>query len=233
MTLDLIGEQEELVEAMVALGKPVIVYLMNGRPLSINYIATHVPAIIEGWYMGQETGTAAVDILFGDVNPSAKLTITFPKSVGQLPMYYNHKPSAQFANYVSQDILPLYPFGYGLSYTNFSYSNIQLSSDKMKANGRVTVTVDITNTGNRRGDEIAQLYIHQKVASVTRPVMELKGFERFSLEAGESKKVSFIIDKSKLAFWDYKMNYTVESGQFEIMVGKSSVEYLKKVLTVE
>ncbi len=233
MTLDLIGEQEELVEAMVALGKPVIVYLMNGRPLSINYIATHVPAIIEGWYMGQETGTAAVDILFGDVNPSAKLTITFPKSVGQLPMYYNHKPSAQFTNYVSQDILPLYPFGYGLSYTNFSYSNIQLSSDKMKANGRVTVTVDITNTGNRRGDEIAQLYIHQKVASVTRPVMELKGFERFSLEAGETKKVSFIIDKSKLAFWDYKMNYTVESGQFEIMVGKSSVEYLKKVLTVE
>ncbi|MFP5040881.1 glycoside hydrolase family 3 N-terminal domain-containing protein [Parasediminibacterium sp. JCM 36343] len=233
MTLDLIGEQEELVEAMLATGKPVVVYLMNGRPLSINYIAKHVPAILEGWYMGQETGSAAADILFGDVNPSGKLTITIPKSAGQLPMYYNHKPSAQFANYVSQDVQPLYQFGYGLSYTNFAYSNMQLSADKMKADGSITVSIDVTNTGKLKGDEIAELYIHQKVASVTRPVMELKGFERFSLEAGQTKKISFVIDKSKLAFWDYNMKYTVEPGEFEIMVGKSSADYFKTVLTVE
>ena len=233
MTLDLLGEQEELVKAMKATGKPVIVYLMNGRPLSVNYIAQNIPAVIEGWYMGQETGTAVADILFGDVNPSGKLTITIPKSVGQLPLYYNHKPSAQFNNYVSQDIQPLYKFGFGLSYTNFTYDNIQFSSDKIDKDGTVDVTVDVTNSGKVKGDEIVQLYIHQKVASVTRPVMELKGFERISLNPGETKLVHFTIDKSKLSFWDYDMHYTVESGDFEIMIGKSSGDYIKKVLTVE
>jgi beta-glucosidase len=233
MTLDLIGEQEELVKAIVATGKPVIIYLMNGRPLSINYIAKNVPAIIEGWYMGQETGTAVADILFGDVNPSGKLTITVPKSVGQLPMYYNHKPSAQFNNYVSEDALPLYPFGFGLSYTNFTYSNLKFSTDKIKAGESVVVSVDITNSGKVKGDEIAQLYIHKKVASVTRPVLELKGFERISLEAGQTKTVQFTVDKSKLAFWDYNMKFTVEPGEYEIFVGKSSVDLNKKVLTVQ
>jgi len=233
MTLDLLGEQEDLVKAIVATGKPVIVYLMNGRPLSINYIAKHVPAIIEGWYMGQETGTAAADILFGDINPSGKLTITFPKSVGQLPMYYNHKPSAQFNNYVSEDALPLFPFGFGLSYTQFMYANLKISSDRIKANDSVVVSVDITNSGKVKGDEIAQLYIHKKVASVTRPVLALKGFERITLEAGQTKTVQFTVDKSKLAFWDYNMNFIIESGEYEIQVGKSSVDLLNKVMTVE
>ena len=233
VTLDLLGEQEELVKAIVATGKPVIVYLMNGRPLSINYIAKNVPAVIEGWYMGQETGTAVADILFGDVNPSGKLTITVPKSVGQLPMYYNHKPSAQFNDYVSEDALPLYPFGFGLSYTNFTYSNLKFSADKIKAGESVVVSVDITNSGKVKGDEIAQLYIHKTVASVTRPVLELKGFERITLEAGQTKTVQFTVDKSKLAFWDYNMKFTVEPGEYEIFVGKSSVDLNKKILTVE
>jgi len=231
-TLDLFGDQEALVKAMVALGKPIIVYLMNGRPLSINYIAKNVPAIIEGWYMGQETGTAAADILFGDVNPSGKLTITIPKSVGQLPLYYNHKPSAQFHDYVSQDVLPLYPFGFGLSYTTFTYSNLRLSSDKISTEQSVEVSVDIINNGNVSGDEIVQLYISDKVASVTRPVLELKGFDRINLKVGETKTVKFIIDKSKLAFWDYNMKYTVEPGEFDIIVGKSSTDFIKKTLTV-
>ncbi len=233
MTLDLLGEQQELVDAMLATGKPVVVYLMNGRPLTINDIAEKAPAIIEGWYMGQETGTAVADILFGDVNPSGKLTITFPKSVGQLPMFYNHKPSAQFHNYISQDVLPLYPFGYGLSYTTFSYSNMKLSADLMQAGEEVTVSVDVTNSGKMKGDEIVQLYIRDKVSSVTRPVKELKGFERISLEAGETKAVEFTIDASKLAFWDYNMEYTVEAGEFEIMIGQSSADLISKILSVE
>ena len=233
ITLDLLGEQEELVKAIVATGKPVIVYLMNGRPLSINYIAKNVSAIIEGWYMGQQTGTAVADILFGDVNPSGKLTITVPKSVGQLPMYYNHKPSSQFNNYVSEDVLPLYPFGFGLSYSTFTYSNLKFSADKINAGESVVVSVDITNSGKVKGDEIAQLYIHKKVASVTRPVLELKGFERITLEAGQTKTVQFTVDKSKLAFWDYNMKFTVEPGEYEILVGKSSVDLTKKILTVE
>lgn len=232
-TLDLFGEQEELVKAILATGKPVIVYLMNGRPLSINFIAKNVPAIIEGWYMGQETGTAAADIIFGDVNPSGKLTITIPKSVGQLPMFYNHKPSAQFHDYVSQDVLPLYPFGYGLSYTSFTYSNLNFSADKIKVGQQVELTVDVTNAGKIKGDEIVQLYITDKVASVTRPVMELKGFDRITLEAGQTKTVKFIIDKSKLSCWDYDMKYLVEPGEFDIKVGKSSTEFITKTLIVE
>lgn len=232
-TLDLFGQQDELVKAIVALKKPVLVYLMNGRPLSVNYIVQNVPAIIEGWYMGQETGIAAADIIFGDVNPSGKLTITFPKSVGQLPMYYNHKPSAQYHNYISQDIEPLFPFGFGLSYTNFTYSNLKLSGNTMKIDGSVVVSIDVTNSGKIKGDEIVQLYIHDKVSSVTRPVKELKGFERITLEAGQAQTVKFTIDKSKLAFWDINMNYTIEPGDFEIMVGKSSKDLLITNLTVE
>ncbi len=222
LTLDLFGEQEELVKAIMALGKPIVVYLMNGRPLSINYLAENVPAIIEGWYMGQATGTAAADIIFGDVNPSGKLTITFPKSAGQLPMYYNHKPGAQYHDYISGDVKPLFPFGYGLSYTAFTYSKPTLSKNTIKTDARVKVTVDITNSGRMKGDEIVQLYIRDKVSSVTRPVKELKDFKRISLEPGQTKTVEFVIDKSKLSFWDIHMNYTVEPGEFDIMVGNSS-----------
>jgi beta-glucosidase len=233
MTLDLVGEQQELVEAMVATGKPVVVYLMNGRPLSVNYIKDKVPAIIEGWYMGQETGTAAADILFGDVNPSGKLTITIPKSVGQLPMYYNYKPSARYIDYVSQDVQPLYPFGFGLSYTTFDYKNLRFSSDKIKNGEGVEVLVDITNSGKVKGDEVVQLYIRDKVSSVTRPIKELKDFSRISLNAGETKTVKFTIDPSKLAFWDINMKHVVEPGEFEVMFGKSSVDFISKTLLVE
>jgi beta-glucosidase len=233
MTLDLVGEQQELVEAMVATGKPVVVYLTNGRPLSVNYIKEKVPAVIEGWYMGQETGTAAADILFGDVNPSGKLTITIPKSVGQLPMFYNHKPSARFIDYVSQDVQPLYPFGHGLSYTTFAYDQLKLSSEKIKNGASLEVSVVVTNTGRMKGDEIVQLYLRDKISSVTRPVKELKDFRRITLEPGESKTVQFTLDPSKLAFWDINMNFVVEPGEFEVMVGRSSADFLSKTLLVD
>ena len=233
MTLDLFGEQNELADAILALGKPVVLYLMNGRPLSINKLAKKVPAIIEGWYMGQATGTAAADIIFGDVNPSGKLTITVPKSAGQLPMYYNHKPSAQFHDYLSQDIQPLFYFGYGLSYTSFSYGKPKLKKNRIKTKGSTRLTVEVTNTGDMTGDEIVQLYIRDKVSSVTRPVKELKGFKRLSLRPGEKKKVSLDITPGSLAFHDIKMRYIVEPGEFEIMVGSSSRdEDLQKVTLI-
>jgi beta-glucosidase len=222
MTLNLYGEQNELAEQMVKLGKPVIVYLMNGRPLSINMLAEKADAIIEGWYMGQETGKAAADIIFGDVNPSGKLTITFPKSVGQLPMYYNHKPSAQFLDYISQDINPLYHFGFGLSYTEFRYEAPVLAKSPIGMNESTSVTVAVTNTGKRAGEEIVQLYIRDNVSSVTRPVKELKGFKRISLNPGETKTVTFGIDPEKLAFHNIEMNFVVEPGVFEVMTGSSS-----------
>jgi beta-glucosidase len=224
MTLDLFGEQNELADQIIKLGKPVIVYLMNGRPLSINMLAEKADAIIEGWYMGQETGKAAADIIFGNVNPSGKLTITFPKSVGQLPMYYNHKPSAQFADYISQDINPLYHFGFGLSYAEFRYGSPRLTKSSIGKNESTTVEVEVTNTGKAAGEEIVQMYIRDKVSSVTRPVKELRGFKRISLNAGETKMVTFGIDPDKLAFHNIEMKYVVEPGIFEIMTGSSSVD---------
>ncbi len=234
MTLDLFGEQNELADAMLGLGKPVVVYLMNGRPLSINKLAKEAPAIIEGWYMGQETGTAAADIIFGDVNPSGKLTITVPKSAGQLPMYYNHKPSAQFHDYLSMDIQPLFYFGFGLSYTKFAYSNLKLEKNTIKQNESVNVTVEVANTGKMAGDEIVQLYIRDKVSSVTRPVKELKAFRRISLKPVEKQKVTLTITPEQLAYHNINMEFAVEPGEFEIMVGGSSrdEDLIKVTLTV-
>lgn len=234
MTLDLVSQQDELVKAIVETGKPVVVYLMNGRPLSINYIEKNVPAILEGWYMGQETGTAAADIIFGDVNPSGKLTITFPKSAGQLPMYYNYKPSAQANEYLSMDNKPLYHFGYGLSYTKFSYSNLRLEKNRIKLNGSVKVKIDVTNAGKIEGEEIVELYIRDKVSSVTRPVKELKGFKRISLKPKETKTVTLEIKPEHLAFHGVDMKFKVEPGDFDIMVGGSSrdEDLLKTTLTV-
>ncbi|MBN1791589.1 MAG: glycoside hydrolase family 3 C-terminal domain-containing protein [Bacteroidales bacterium] len=222
LTLDLFGEQNELAEALLALGKPIVVYLMNGRPLSVNRLSEKAGAILEGWYMGQETGTAAADIIFGDVNPSGKLTITFPKSSGQLPMYYNHKPSAQFHDYLSQDINPLFYFGYGLSYSHFKYGNPVLTKKSIKPDESVWVEVNITNTGKMAGDEIVQLYIRDRVSSVTRPVKELKGFQRVSLKPGEMKTVRLEITPEKLAFHNIDMKFVVEPGEFEIRIGSSS-----------
>ncbi|MRR18950.1 beta-glucosidase [bacterium] len=235
MTLDLFGEQNELAEAITSLGKPVVLYLTNGRPLAINRLAEKVPAIIEGWYMGQETGTAAADIIFGEVNPSGKLTITFPKSAGQLPLYYNHKPSAQYMDYISQDVNPLFCFGYGLSYTRFSYGKPVLRKNSINKGESARVTVEVTNTGKIAGDEIVQLYIRDVISTVTRPVKELRGFARISLKPGETRKVSFEVTPDKLAFHNLDMKFVVEPGDFEIMTGSSSrdEDLQKTVLTVK
>jgi len=220
-SLELIGRQEELVKAMLALGKPVIVFLFNGRPLSINYLAQHVPVIYECWYLGQETGHAVADVLFGDVNPGGKLPITVPRSVGHLPVFYNYKPSAR-RGYLFDDVSPLYAFGYGLSYTAFALGEPRLSKKKIRKDASAKVTVDVTNTGVRAGTETVQLYIRDVVSSVTRPVKELKGFRKVRLAPGETTTVTFDITPDLLRFWDVDMKYLVEPGDFTIMVGTSS-----------
>jgi beta-glucosidase len=220
-SLDLIGRQEELVKAMVALGKPVIVFLFNGRPLSINYVAENVPVIYECWYLGQETGHAVADVLFGEFNPGGKLPISVPRSAGHLPVFYNYKPSAR-RGYLFDDVSPLYAFGYGLSYTSFSIENPRLTKEKIKVDGSTKVLVDVTNTGQRAGAEVVQLYIRDLVSSVTRPVKELKGFRKIWLEPGQSATVKLDITPAELSFFDVNMKYVVEPGDFEIMVGNSS-----------
>lgn len=232
-TLDLVGRQNELVDAMVATGKPVIVLLFNGRPISITDLAGKVPVIFECWYLGQECGRAVADVLFGDVNPGGKLPISIPRSVGHLPVYYNHKPSAR-RGYLWDDVSPLFPFGFGLSYTTFKLENVRLAKKKIARDGSTCVRVDVTNTGQRAGAEVVQMYIRDRVSSVTRPVKELKGFQKVWLEPGEKKTVALEITPDSLAFYDIDMKYGVEPGEFEIMVGNSSrdVDLQKVVLTV-
>ncbi len=220
-SLELLGAQNDLVKAVVETGTPTVVFLINGRPLSINYIKEHVPAILEGWYLGQEGGTAAANVLFGDVNPGGKLPITFPHSVGDLPDFYNHKPSAN-RSYAFSTRQPLFPFGYGLSYTTFSFENLRVEPKQISAGGTAKVSVDVTNTGSREGDEVPQMYIHQKIASVTRPVMQLKGFQRVTLKPGEKKTVEFTITPETLSMLNVDMHKVVEPGIFEVMVGASS-----------
>ena len=220
-SLDLIGRQEELVKAMVALGKPVIVFLFNGRPLSINYLNENVPVIYECWYLGQETGHAIADVLFGDYNPGGKLPISVPRSAGHLPVFYNYKPSAR-RGYLFDDVSPLYAFGYGLSYTTFALENARLAKSRITKKGSTQVLVDVVNTGKRAGSEVVQLYIRDLVSSVTRPVKELKGFRRVWLQPGERATVALDITPGSLAFFDVNMKYVVEPGDFEIMVGTSS-----------
>ncbi|HLI03137.1 MAG TPA: glycoside hydrolase family 3 C-terminal domain-containing protein, partial [Terracidiphilus sp.] len=220
-SLDLIGRQEELVKAMLATGKPVIVFLFNGRPLSINYLAQNVPVIYECWYLGQETGRAVADVLFGDYNPGGKLPITIPRSAGHLPAFYNYKPSAR-RGYLFDDVSPLYAFGYGLSYTSFSITNPRLTKKKIPRDGSARVLVEVTNTGSREGTEVVQLYIRDVVSSATRPVKELKGFRRVTLQPGETTTVAFEITPDLLKFYDVNMQYVVEPGDFELMVGNSS-----------
>ncbi|TDX01311.1 glycoside hydrolase family 3 N-terminal domain-containing protein [Dinghuibacter silviterrae] len=232
-TLGLPSDQDSLVRALEATGKPVVLYLAHGRPRSIGAIAAGAGAVLDGWFTGEEAGDAAAAILFGDVNPSGKLTISIPRSVGQLPVYYNHKPSAQFMPYVTESNKPLYPFGYGLSYTTFRYSAPRLSSAAMSRNGSVQVSVDVTNAGAVPGDEVVQLYIHQKVSSVTRPVRELKDFSRIHLEPGQTQTVTFTVDATKLAYWNKDMHYAVDAGAFQIMVGASSVDWKEVDLRVD
>ncbi|HEX7359868.1 MAG TPA: glycoside hydrolase family 3 N-terminal domain-containing protein [Bryobacteraceae bacterium] len=222
-SLDLLGAQNKLVKSVLATGKPTVVFLINGRPLSINYVAEHVPAILEGWYIGQEGGTAAANVLFGDVNPGGKLPITFPRAVGEVPDYYNHKPSLH-RPYLFQKPGPLFPFGWGLSYTTFKFSNLKLSKPQIGLEGEASVSVDVTNTGSREGDEVAQMYIRDRVSSITRPVKELKGFERVTLKPGETKTVHFKLTPAELGFYNINMDWVVESGMFDIMVGPNSAE---------
>lgn len=230
-SLELVGRQNDLVKAILATKKPTVVFLTNSGPLAINYVAENVPAILEGFYLGQETGTAAADVLFGDYNPSGKLTVSFPRTVGQLPIYYNYKPTAR-RGYLFSTTTPLYPFGFGLSYTTFKYSNLQLSKAKIKADEETTVTVDVTNTGKVRGDEIAQMYIRDEVSSVTRPIKELKDFARVSLEPNETKKVTFKITPEKLSLYNRGLKRVVEAGTFEVMVGGNSVELINSKFEV-
>jgi beta-xylosidase len=232
-SLDLIGRQNELVEAMLATGKPVIVFLFNGRPLAINYVAQNVPVIFECWYLGQECGHAVADVLFGDFNPGGKLPITIPRSAGHLPAFYNYKPSAR-RGYLFDDVSPLFAFGFGLSYTSFEFKNLRLKKKKIRAKDATQVLVDVTNSGKRAGTETVQLYIRDLVSSVTRPIKELKGFRKISLQPGETKTVALDITPESLAFYDLHMNYIVEPGDFEIMVGNSSRDgdLQKVILTV-
>ncbi|HEY3404166.1 MAG TPA: glycoside hydrolase family 3 N-terminal domain-containing protein [Ohtaekwangia sp.] len=219
--LDLIGRQNELIDAMVATGKPVIAFVFNGSPLSFNNLVNKVPVIFECWYLGQESGGAVADVLFGNYNPGGKLPITIPRSVGHVPAYYSYKPAAR-RGYLFDDVSPLYAFGYGLSYTTFEVGTPQLSASSIKTDGSVKVTVEVKNTGSVKGDEVVQLYIRDKVSSVTRPVKELKDFKRVTIEPGQTKQVEFDITPEKLSFYDIDMNFTVEPGEFDVMVGNSS-----------
>jgi beta-glucosidase len=230
--LDLFGMQNELAKAIVETGKPVVVLLINGRPITINYVQENADAILECWYLGQETGHAVTDVIFGKVNPSGKLPITFPHNVGQLPCFYDKKPT-NHRFYLISDPSPLYPFGFGLSYTTFEYKNLRITPKEIPADGTAEVEIDITNSGKVKGDEIVQLYIHDLVSLPTRPVKELKDFTRITLNPGETKTVKFIITPDKLEAFNLEMKRVVQPGAFEIMVGENSMELLTDKLWVK
>jgi beta-glucosidase len=229
--LGLVGMQNELAKAILKTGKPTVVLLINGRPIAINELQEKAAAIVECWYLGQETGRAVADVIFGKVNPSGKLTVTFPRSVGQLPCYYGRKPS-RFRDYVLADSSPLYPFGFGLSYTTFDYNNLTVMPKEISPDGRAEVRVEITNTGTRTGDEIVQLYIRDVVSLPTRPVKELKDFARITLRPGEIRTVTFTLTPEKLEAFGMDMKRTVQPGDFEIMVGRNSEDVLKERVKV-
>ena len=226
-----------MIEAIYKTGKPIIVVLINGRPLSINYIAENIPSILETWYLGMHSGDAIADAIFGDINPGGKLTVSFPRSVGQIPVTYLEQPDfigSGNGQYRFTDKSPLYPFGYGLSYTTFKYSDAKLTIDNIKPSGNTTVFIEVTNTGDRKGDEVVQMYVRDDFASVGRYNKMLKGFKRISLEPGETKKVEFELNFDNLFQYDKDLQKVVEPGTFTIYVGASSRdEDLKKVkLTV-
>jgi len=230
-SLDLVGEQDELFAALKALGKPIAVVLINGRPASTVAIADQADALIEGWYLGEQGGNAMADVLFGDVDPGGKLPVTIPRSVGQLPMFYNHKPSAH-RGYLFDSARPLFPFGWGLSYSSFTLGAPRLSAARIGTGGTVDVSVDVRNTGKRAGDETVQIYVRDLVSSVTRPVKELKAFRRVALAPGESRTVTFTLTPEAFAMWNDRMTRVVEPGQFEIMAGPNSVDVKSAMLTV-
>jgi len=229
------GVQEELVKRVYAAGHPLVLVLMNGRPLTIAWEAANIPAIIESWFLGVETGNAVASVLFGDLNPSGKLPVSFPRTVGQIPIYYNHKntgrPFVEKEKYTSKFLdlpnTPLFPFGYGMSYTSFSYSNLRVMSLKVRKHESVTVSIEVKNTGAQAGDDVVQLYVHDDVASNTRPVKELNGFRRITLNPEESKTVEFTVDTDRLGFHNSDMKYVVEPGKFKVFIGGNSVDCLE------
>lgn len=236
--LEMPDVQRALLQELLKTGKPVVLVLFTGRPLVLTWEEEHVPAILNVWFGGSEAAYAISDVLFGDVNPSGKLTATFPQNVGQISLFYNHKNTGRplqegrwfekfRSNYLDVSNEPLYPFGYGLSYTTFAYSDIHLSSTEMSADGKLTATVTVTNTGSRDGAEVVQLYIRDLVGSVTRPVKELKGFEKIFLKAGESRKVSFSITPELLKFYNYDLQFVCEPGDFDVMIGGNSRDVKK------
>jgi beta-glucosidase len=230
-SLSLMGNQQDLADALLQLGKPLVVVLMNGRPLAIPELAERAPAICETWYTGQEGGTAIGEALFGDLNPGGKLPVSIPRSVGQLPVYYNRNPTS-YRDYIDMKREPLWVFGYGLSYTTFTVSHVTVSPTTIGPAGRVDVSADVTNTGGVKGDEVVQLYVHQTVSSVTRPTKELRGFERVTLAPGEKKTVTFTLGPDELSLVNRAMKRVVEPGTFEIMVGTSSTQLTTVTLEV-
>jgi len=207
---------------MLACGKPVVTILLNGRPLAVNRLAEKSNALVEGWYLGEQGGNAIADVLFGKVNPGGKLAVTFPRSVGEVPAFYNRHPSADRVPYVEGKRTPLYPFGYGLSYTTFDVSAPRLSKDRIGRNDAFAVEVDVANTGKRDGDEVVQIYVRDTVSSVPRPVLELKAFRRVSVPAGGRTTVRFDLGPDALAFWDRALKWVVEPGTFVISAGNST-----------
>jgi beta-glucosidase len=230
-SIDMIGQQEELARAILALRKPTVVVLLNGRPLAVNYLAEHAPTLIEGWYLGQETGHALADAIFGKINPGGKLPVSIARSAGQLPVFYYHKPSYR-RGYLFDTTKPLYPFGYGLSYTTFDVSAPRVVTPSVAAGQPARIEVDVTNTGKRSGDEVVQLYVHDDEASVTRPVIELKRFQRVTLAPGQRRTLSFDLQPADLALWNPDMKRVVEPGTFTVYSGPNSVDLKSAKLTV-
>lgn len=241
LSLDLPGIQEELVKEIHKTGKPIVVVLMNGRPLTINWINDNVDGILETWFLGIQAGNAIADVLFGDYNPSGKLPVTFPRYVGQVPIYYNHKNTGRPFNpennytskYIDGENSPLYPFGYGLSYSTFVYKNLKLDKKIIKIGESIEISVDVLNTGKYDGEEVVQLYIRDLAASVTRPVLELKDFKKVFIKTGESQKINFTLSTDKLKFYDINMNYVAEPGKFRVLIGTNSVDLLESEFEVK
>ena len=224
------GVQEDLLKALKATGKPIITVVMNGRPLILNEVEMNSDAILEAWWLGTQAGNALADIIYGDYNPSGKLPMSFPRHEGQIPIYYNHKNTGRPLNpndkyttkYIDAPNTPLYSFGYGLSYTTFAYSTPMTNKSSFSDADQVTISVNVSNTGNFDGEEVVQLYIRDLVASVTRPVKELKAFKKLMIKKGETKKVEFVLSKKDFEFYDQKMVKTTEAGEFHIFVGSNS-----------
>jgi beta-glucosidase len=231
--LNLPGLQQQLLEEVYKVNKNIVLVLMNGRPLALPWAAKNIPAIVEAWHLGTESGNAIAEVLYGAYNPSGKLPMSFPRHEGQVPIYYNQmstgrpnaKPDVFWSHYSDESNQPLFPFGYGLSYSKFTYSDMQIDSSKPNA---ISVSAVVKNTGKVAGEEVVQLYIRDRVASISRPIKELKGFEKIMLTPGESKKVSFLLTDELLGFFNNEGKFVVEAGEFDVMIGTNSNEGLQK-----